>query len=239
MGKGRYAKQKRQPWKVLVLLILIVILCVAAVGITVWKWNNGIALGNSTNESSGTNSETSSETSSDTSSETSSDTNTSTTDANTNSDNTQPVSESTTGETLMVVQEEEAGPTVVITDKKQASYEEWLAAGTVVAVSIEYPTFDLKGIYLTGETALTDKQNSSGVYVVFDADGMEQAVHAFPLDKERTEAGTTDLYTMDLGFAAFEPVEVQSIDTAAYRQVGIEDLQELIAQSLLVSLYEH
>lgn len=227
MGKGRYAKQKRQPWKVLVLLILIVILCGAAVGITVWKWNNGIALGNSTNESSGTNSETSY------------DTNTSTTDANTNSDNTQPVSESTTGETLMVVQEEEAGPTVVITDKKQASYEEWLAAGTVVAVSIEYPTFDLKGIYLTGETALTDKQNSSGVYVVFDADGMEQAVHAFPLDKERTEAGTTDLYTMDLGFAAFEPVEVQSIDTAAYRQVGIEDLQELIAQSLLVSLYEH
>ena len=130
-------------------------------------------------------------------------------------------------------------PPVVIADKKQATYEEWLAAGMVVAISMEYPEFELKEIDLTGETALPDKQTSSGVYVVFVAEGTEQAVHGFSLEAERTEKGTVDLYTKELGFSAFDLTDPESIDTAACRQVEIGDLDELIGQSLLVSLYEH
>lgn len=152
---------------------------------------------------------------------------------------TQAVLKSPAVETEMDAPAEMKKPTVVITDKNEASYEEWLAAGMVVAVSMEYPEFELREVYLTGETDLADKQNSGGAYVVFDLDGTERAVYGFPLDEERTEEGTTDLYTMDLGFAAFEPVEVQSIDTVACRQVGMENLEKLIEQSLLVSLYEH
>lgn len=209
MGGKRELQQKQSSPKKLLLPILIIILCGAAVAAAVWKWNGGTVLGSSKNEGS-----------------------------DTNSVGAQAVLESPTAEAETVVPEEMKEPTVVITDKKQASYEEWLAAGMVVAVSMEYPEFELKGIYLTGETDLADKLTSGGAYVVFDVDGTEQAVYGFPLDEERTEKGTIDLYTMDLGFAAFEPVEVQSIDTAACWQVGMDDLEELIAQSLLVSLYE-
>lgn len=135
---------------------------------------------------------------------------------------------------------EEKGPSeIVVMNKREASYEEWLAAGMVVSVSMEYPEFELMGIYLTGETKLADKQTSNGAYVVFEAEGAQRAVYSFPLDAERTEAGTTDLYTKDLGFSAFEQVDPETIDTAACKQVTMEDLDELIKQSILVSMYEH
>ena len=59
------------------------------------------------------------------------------------------------------------------------------------------------------------------------------------MDAERTEPGTVDLFTKDLGFSAFEQVDPETIDTESYQWVTIEDINELIEQSLLVSLYEH
>ena len=144
----------------------------------------------------------------------------------------------TSTETKTSVSEDER-PAVVIVNKKQTSYEEWLAAAMVVAVSMEHPEFELKGIYLAGETELSEKQISSGAYVVFFADGIEQAVYSYPLDAERTEPGTVDLFTKDLGFSVFERVDPETIDTESCRWVTIEDVNELIEQSLLVSLYEH
>ena len=135
--------------------------------------------------------------------------------------------------------EEEPVEPMEVTERADATYEQWLAAGTVVALSMQYPDFELDGIYLTGETELSDKAESEGVYVVFTADGAQQAVHTSPLEEERTESGTIDLYTMDLGFAAFELVDAAAVDTASLQQVEIGDLEELISQSLLVSLYEH
>lgn len=134
---------------------------------------------------------------------------------------------------------ETGAPDLVLTNRAEASYEEWLAAGMVVSVSMLYPEFDLKGIYLTGETELADKQTSNGAYVVFEVEGTQRAVYSFPLKAERTESGTTDLYTKDLGFSAFEQVDLERIDVATCRRVTMEDLDELIQQSILVSLYEH
>lgn len=126
-----------------------------------------------------------------------------------------------------------------VVERDDASYERWLAAGMVTAISMQYPDFSIEGIYLSGETALSDKSESAGAYVVFTADGAETAIHSVPLDAERTDAGTTDLYTRDLGFATFDTIEPSQIDTESCEQIEMDDLTDLISQSLLVSLYEH
>ena len=128
---------------------------------------------------------------------------------------------------------------IEIVEKSDASYERWLAAGMVTAVSMQYPDFEIEGIYLTGETDPADKMQSGGAYVIFTADGTETAVQSTPLEAERTDAGTTDLYTRDLGFATFDVVDPAQIDTGACVAVSMDELEELISQSLLVSLYEH
>ena len=126
-----------------------------------------------------------------------------------------------------------------IVEKSDASYERWLAAGIVTAVSMQYPDFEIEGIYLTGETDSADRMQSGGAYVIFTADGTETAVQSMPLEAERTDAGTTDLYTRDLGFATFDVVDPAQIDTGSCVEVRMDELEELISQSLLVSLYEH
>lgn len=134
---------------------------------------------------------------------------------------------------------EEERKQVEVVEKEQASYERWLAAGMVAAISMQYPDFTLDGIYLCGETALEEKSSSEGVYVVFTTDGNQMAIHSKALDAERNEVGTIDLYTMDLGFASFDIVDISTIQTDSYQSVEITELEKLISQSMLVSLYEH
>lgn len=69
--------------------------------------------------------------------------------------------------------------------------------------------------------------------------GEKIAIHSKPLDEERTEAGTKDLYTENLGFASFDEVDVDSIDKDECVTVEMDELSELISQSVLVSVYEH
>lgn len=128
---------------------------------------------------------------------------------------------------------------IEIVETSDASYERWLAAGMVTAVSMQHPDFEIEGIYLTGETDPADKMQSGGAYVIFTAEGTETAVQSTPLEAERTDAGTTDLYTRDLGFATFDVVDPAQVDTGSCVAVSMDELEELISQSLLVSLYEH
>lgn len=122
--------------------------------------------------------------------------------------------------------------------KTDASYERWLAAAMITAVSFQYPGFEIKNIYLTEETDMARKNESMGVYVTFSSDAETRTIYAKPLEKERVETGTIDLYTMDLGFATFDIVNIEDIDTSRMQTVGTEALTELISQSMLVSLYE-
>ena len=126
-----------------------------------------------------------------------------------------------------------------IEQRANADYEEWLAAGMVTALSMQYPDFKIDGIYLTGRTELSKKENSNGVYVIFTAEGTQAAVYSVPLSEERTESGTIDLYTRDLGFATFDMKDLNAINKESYQQIEMNELDELISQSLLVSLYEH
>lgn len=128
---------------------------------------------------------------------------------------------------------------VEYTEKAEASYEEWLAAAQVVAVSMRYKEFDISHIYLTSETRLSQKEKSTGVYVEFLSGGEKIRICSKPLAKEREEQGTVDLYTKDLGFATFDQVNPEEIHTEGWKEVQMKDLETLISQSMLVSIYEH
>ena len=143
-----------------------------------------------------------------------------------------------TGENESVEIVEDTG-TVEIIKKQDAPYEEWLAAAMVLGISMQYEDFTIDKIYLTGETDIASKGNSHGAYVVFSLNGKKVVLESCPLDAERTETGTMDLYTKDLGFATFDTVPSDSLDTESYQEITMDDLQESISQSLLVSLYEH
>lgn len=132
----------------------------------------------------------------------------------------------------------EKSPGIGTIQKVDASYERWLAAAMVTAISLQYTEFEINGIYFETETDLTKPLESSGVYVTFAGDGEMITIHSEALTEERTEAGTMDLYTMDLGFATFDTVDVESVNISNMQSVQVEDLSELISQSMLVSLYE-
>lgn len=126
---------------------------------------------------------------------------------------------------------------VTIPQMKEASYERWLCAGMVVGLSMEYPDFTPQAIYVTGETALEDRMSSGGAVILFTSGGRELALRSVPLEEGRKTPGTMDLSTHTLGFATFDVVTADSVNTAGMEKVALEDLTELIEQSLLVSLY--
>lgn len=130
-------------------------------------------------------------------------------------------------------------PSVVIIQRADAEYEKWLAATLIVCVSMEYPDFELEGVYAASATGLEDKLNSDGSYIVFRSGGERLAIHAKALAGERTKSGTKDISTEVIGFASFDRVDAASIDFSSMEQLVLDDLSELISQSLLVSIYTH
>jgi len=122
--------------------------------------------------------------------------------------------------------------------KLEASYEEWIAAAMVVAVSMQYPDFESEEIYVTGATDFEKKNESNGVYIVFSAEGETMAFHSFPIKEERTEKGTMDISTMDMGFITFDAVDEKEIPKSQCRKIVFEELEDLIKQSLLVTIHE-
>lgn len=132
---------------------------------------------------------------------------------------------------------EGTSPPATIGQQAEAEYERWLAAALVVGVSMEYPDFIPDGIYTTSATAPADKFSSDGVYIVFTSGGAVMAIHSKPIPGERSEAGTMDLSSEAIGFATFDPVDSADIDFDSMDRIALEDLSELIAQSLLISIY--
>lgn len=128
-------------------------------------------------------------------------------------------------------------PTVVIVQRAEAEYEKWLSAAMIVCVSMEYPDFELEGVYAASATALEDKFSSDGAYILFSAGGERIAIHSKALEGERTEPGTMDISTEVIGFATFDRVDPASVDLKSMEELALDDLSELIAQSLLISIY--
>lgn len=132
---------------------------------------------------------------------------------------------------------EEPQPTVVIVQQADAEYEKWLAAAMVMCVSMEYPDFELEAVYAASATALEDKFDSQGAYIVFTTGGSRICIHSKALEAERTAPGTKDISTEAIGYATYDQLDPDSIDFASFEKINLEDLSELFAQSLLVSIY--
>lgn len=128
-------------------------------------------------------------------------------------------------------------PSLEIVQQADADYEEWLAAAMLIGVSMEYPDFKFDGLYTSSETSIESKANSDGVYIVFESKGKKMALHSSALDGERNTAGTKDLSTQALGFETFDSVDPSSVRTESMTKLDVADLEELINQSLLVSVH--
>jgi hypothetical protein len=128
-------------------------------------------------------------------------------------------------------------PTVVIVQQADAEYEKWLAATMVMCVSMEYPDFELEAIYAASATALDNKFDSQGAYIVFTAGGNRICIHSKALEAERTAPGTKDISSETIGYATFDQLDPNSVDFSSFEKIDLEDLTELFAQSLLVSIY--
>ena len=128
-------------------------------------------------------------------------------------------------------------PTVVIVQQADAEYEKWLAATMVMCVSMEYPDFELEGIYAASATALDNKFDSQGAYIVFTAGGSRICIHSKALEAERTAPGTKDISSETIGYATFDRLDPGSVDFSSFEKIELEDLSDLFAQSLLVSIY--
>ncbi len=123
-------------------------------------------------------------------------------------------------------------------DRMEAPYEHWLSAAVLTGISIQYPAFEPGAFYTAGETALEDAMDSAGVYLTFTLEGEEMCIHAAPLEGERGDAGTKDVYSEVIGFATFEEVDPAEIP-AEFSAVEIAEINELITQSTRVMVYEH
>ena len=128
-------------------------------------------------------------------------------------------------------------PTVVIVQQADAEYEKWLAATMVMCVSMEYPDFELEAIYAASATALDNKFDSQGAYIVFTAGGNRICIHSNALEAERTAPGTKDISSETIGYATFDRLDPNSVDFSSFEKIDLEALTELFAQSLLVSIY--
>ena len=124
-------------------------------------------------------------------------------------------------------------------DIKDATYEQWMAAASVTAISLTYPDFEIDSILAASDTDFGDKEDSKGIYVIFNSSGKKYAVFSKSLKEERSDKGTVDLYGQEIGFAAFDMVEPGEIDKKKMKEIKVENLNELISKSTLISLYEH
>ena len=119
------------------------------------------------------------------------------------------------------------------------TYERALAADMIVAISLLYSDFTIQNVYLTAEHEIAEKKSSEGVYVLFESAGTSYCVHSQPLQGERTAPGTVDLSTGALGYATFDITSAEEFENQGYLRVEIGELETLISQSLLVTVYEH
>ncbi|MCD7946467.1 MAG: hypothetical protein LUF81_07680 [Clostridiales bacterium] len=122
--------------------------------------------------------------------------------------------------------------------QEEAPYEHWLAAAVISGISMNYPDFEAVSYYASGTAELSGADASGGIYVLFTSDGEQLCIYAVPLQEERSEAGTVDVYSEVVGYATFDMVSASDIP-AEYTEITIENLNDLITQSVRVMLCEH
>lgn len=118
------------------------------------------------------------------------------------------------------------------------SYEEYLSALCLFALSMEYPDFQFQGVYTSSAVTIMNKASSQGIYVFFDSMGESYCVCAYPLEAERTESGSLDVFANELGYAAFDILTEQP-DTNDLSPLDSQIFGQLLSELNGVSLYNH
>ena len=157
---------------------------------------------------------------------------------NSNKANTSTTATDSLDEKSLNGEDEATGDDIAISSE-EAVYEEWLAASVITAISLSYPDFELQGIMTETKTGMSEMEQSEGVYIEFASGGETVVIHSKPIEKERTKKGTVDLHEEKLGFATFDVVKPDTLKGKDLVEIDMNSLSELIAESLLVSLYEH
>ncbi|MBQ6889617.1 MAG: hypothetical protein IJN53_01135 [Oscillospiraceae bacterium] len=130
-------------------------------------------------------------------------------------------------------------PTVEIQDQAQGSYEQWLAAAAYNGGYMLHMEANQMHIYVASETDMANKADSLGVYLSVEENGVQYLYQCLPLEEERTQAGTVDLSTQDLGYATFDAIEIGSVDLSGMTELNEVDLQIYIDQTMLPTLTIH
>ncbi len=117
-------------------------------------------------------------------------------------------------------------------------YEDWLAAAMIIGISMQYDDYEFLGIYTASETPLSAHSSSGGAYVVFNGNGEALALKSLPLEGERDERDTMDLYVPAIGYATYELIPIESVPVASLNERKLEDLEDLIIASTQVSIIE-
>lgn len=128
-------------------------------------------------------------------------------------------------------------PTIQIIDMIDGTYEQWLGAAGLMGTLMGYPGCTDQTVYFLSETDLDDKMSSQGVYLTLTYEAEQIVLHLKPLEAERTEAGTTDVYCQQTGFATWDVVE--NVDLAGLTPVTIPELEDYLEQVILPGLYQH
>lgn len=107
---------------------------------------------------------------------------------------------------------------------------EYLAAASIMAVSLEYPTFEPRGMYINAE--------EDNIYFLFINEGQEMTLHVYPLERERNQSGTVDLCLQDRGVFAFD-VTQGAADVSALKEMPDESYGALLQSVEGLSLSYH
>ena len=121
--------------------------------------------------------------------------------------------------------------TVELREKTDAPEIDWLAAEAVLGVSLVYSDFEIEHIYQDEEADI--------VYTVIKTEGKEEIIKSKPIDGERDKAGSRDLTAEDHGYATFDVISKLPKDSNSYTEKSLEDLEQLLSESLLVTVIEH
>lgn len=118
------------------------------------------------------------------------------------------------------------------------TYEEYLSALSLFALSMEYPDFQLQEIYSASSVSLANKADSKGIYVFFDSMGQTLCAHVSPLAAERNESGSLDLFANETGYAAFE-LQAQLPATEGLTFLDPQIYGPLLSELSGVAFYNH
>lgn len=126
-----------------------------------------------------------------------------------------------------------------IVNQLDCSYEEYLAAAGLSALTVQYEGFEPKKILCDSKHSINDAAQSKGVYLIYNGVDGEQCLHLYYLEKERTEAGTMDLYSQSVGYAAMDEASIEEAEKAGFTETTVDALEPVIKQLLLTTILEH